>query len=244
MSKRAWIAVAIVCIAALAIGAFAVASWTEAPESSEGAGDDEVERRAPDWERWSLLDGEEPPPEQNAAEGAGRPSFDRGANWEERRARWREAWRQSVDIAPLGPSDPGFGPDDLRDALAPGREALRACIEENGGWRALRGAPRAEGERQRRPRRSVSFDVRPDGTVDAETVAIAPPMPDEFDACFRTYFGSARLPSVGGDGARVELPLGPGGRRRGRWDGDGGVPMRWRDRPREERRRDRGEDRE
>ncbi|HEY8427010.1 MAG TPA: hypothetical protein VIL20_01495 [Sandaracinaceae bacterium] len=142
---------------------------------------------------------------------------------EARRAEWRERWRRSVDIVPLGPSDPGFDADDLRAALAPGREALRECVREAGGWRALREAFRAAGRPRRRG--TVSFDVLPDGRVDAGSISFEPPIPERFDPCFRTFFASARLERVGADGARVELPMGPPRRRWRDGSADGGVPF-------------------
>jgi hypothetical protein len=146
-----------------------------------------------------------------------------------------------VDIASLGPSAAGIEPDQIREALSPGREALRVCIRDAGGWRALREARRSErgssgsaegaatgseegAGRRGRSRRRVSFDVRPDGTVEPDSVEMTPPIADAFDPCFRTFFASARFDTVGDDGARVELPMGPPGGRRGRFSGDGGVP--------------------
>lgn len=242
MSRRArWISLVLMLLLFGAVGAYLLQGSPEVAE--EEPVDD-----GPDWERWVLLD-ESP----SDGEGSGPPPASPGVDppapppdrWEERRERWRERWRQRVEIVSLGPSSPTLDPDSIREALAPGRDALRACIREGGGWRALRRAdrpprpePAAEGEtadgedaprrRRRRQRRSVSFDVGPDGTVDPESVVLEPPMPAELDGCFRTYFSSAQLDGAGADGARVELPMagGRGRRRRNRSAGDAGIGRR------------------
>lgn len=157
--------------------------------------------------------------------------------WEARRQRRREQWRSRVDIAPLGENVPDIDPDAIGDALRENRPALRECIEESGGWRAMREArtaareplqgPPVEGQRRRRGGR-VLFDVRPDGTVDRETLEMDPPMPEPFTECFTEFFGNLELEGAG-DGARVELPTrgGGGGRGgRGRFAGDAGTPNR------------------
>lgn len=241
----------------------AVAWWLLRPSAestTESAASADEELR-----QWGVL---EPPRRtrgpRSAAPRTQPPSAPGATDEERRRQRWQERWRRAVDIVPLGPADPGIDPGQLREALAAGRPALRECIRESGGWRALRAARRAEREaapqeegatgiagtgegRRRRPRRRVSFDVRPGGDVDPESIAFSPPIPEAFQACFDAYIASAHFATVGEDGARVEMPMGPPGRRQGRGDGDGGVPRpRWRggggEFPREEgrSRRDRG----
>lgn len=160
--------------------------------------------------------------------------------WEARRQRRREQWRSRVDIAPLGENAPDIDPDAIGEALRENRPALRECIEESGGWRAMREArtaaresepeqPPAEGERRRRGGRVV-FDVRPDGTVDRDTLQMDPPMPEPFTDCFTNFFGNLELEGAG-DGARVELPTRGGGGGRGRggregFSGDAGTQNR------------------
>ncbi len=200
---------------------------------------------------WLALGGEEPaaepaaggPPGTDVPERPARARDDAPAEparetgrperpgFEARRAEWQERWRQAVTIAPTGARAPGFTPDAIREALSPSREQLRACVTESGGWRGLFEARRAQWAERRaaadgvpreRPRSRVSFQVRADGTVDPATVAFDPPMPDAYRPCFEAHFTSLRLDDVG-DGARVDLPMGPPGGRPMQL-GDGGVP--------------------
>lgn len=243
----------VVAALALLVVAATLALWLSGgdPPPAASADDEDEPYGSPEWERWALDDDARAPERPRRAPPApeGRlagPPTEREARREER----RERWRRGVDIVPLGPAAPGFDADALRDALDPGREALRQCVRDAGGWRAMRGArggPERGGNEgrgpeggDRRPRRTASFDVRPDGTVDPGSVELEPAMPEPFDACFRTFFASARLEGVGADGARVEMPMGGRGRRRD-LSGDAGVPRagRWRDGPGGARRRGR-----
>ena len=223
---------ALVIAGALVVVIVALLFWADPLgfRSSEAELDEELEEQAAWEEDWML---EPPEPEETRARGdrEARPGErggrrpDRGfPEWQERRERRLERWRSAVDIAPLGPEPPRFDADAIREALRPGRAALSSCIDEAGGWRAMREAvrgARGEGER-RRARRTVTFDVTSDGSVDAESVVMQPPMPAPFGACFQTFYASGRFAEAG-DGARVEVPMGGGGgRRRGR-GGDGGV---------------------
>jgi hypothetical protein len=161
-------------------------------------------------------------------EGAGWPGGRRpepgSPEWEAWRAERAERWRRAVDIAPLGPNPPAFDADAVREALRPGRDAMRACVEEAGGFEALREAVRVRTDQSGEPRArpTASFDVGPDGAVVRSSIAIQPEMPDAYRRCFVELIGSARLPAAG-DGARVEMPLRALRGRRGR-GGDAGVP--------------------
>jgi hypothetical protein len=98
---------------------------------------------------------------------------------------------------------------------------MRACADEAGGFRALREEMIARGARER-PR--VRFDVGTDGAVRPGTIEIEPALPDAVSACIDGVIASLAFGEVGGDGARVEAPLGgrgPGGRGDGGGFGDG-----------------------
>jgi hypothetical protein len=141
--------------------------------------------------------------------------------WQERRARWEARWREMVDIAALGPNEPALDADAVRAALSPGREALRECIGEHGGFRALRRSVRGDDADAGPPgRRTATFDVGSDGTVDPSTLVMDPPMPAPFAQCFETFFTSATFEDAG-DGARIEVPMGPPGGGRGRRESRG-----------------------
>ncbi len=225
-----------------------LATRPEAPAEEEDAPARDG-RPADAYERWAYLD--EAPAEEPTDEPAEGPANDpeaaaRRARFEARRAAWQERWRRAVEIAPLGERAPRITPDAIREALAPSRERLRECVGESGGWRGLFEARRAQwaerreaepapeggrGRRGRGPRSRVSFDVRPDGSVDPSSLRFDPPMPEAYAACFEEHFLSLQLEGAG-DGASVELPMGPpGGRRRRGAFGDGGVPSgSWRGR--------------
>ncbi len=235
-------AAVVVAALALLLVAGTVALWLAGgdPNARSEASADELDG-PPEWAEPFALDEDAAPARERERRRSERPAsaarpFGPPEGREARREERRERWRRSVDIVPLGPSEPGFDADGLREALSPGREALRQCVGEAGGWRVMREASRPPEGGGPPPRRTASFDVRPDGTVDPDTVGFTPPMPEPFDACFRTFFASARLDGVGADGARVEMPMGPRGRRRD-LSGDAGVPGgRWRARGGERRR--------
>jgi hypothetical protein len=211
--------------AATIVGLVAFAWWFATRPESERS-HTAADAASSEQEEWWV----EPRGPEKRSESGRERSPENDPEWEARRERWREAWRASVDIAPLGPSAPTFGPDQVREALRPGRDAMRACVDEAGGFRAMREAMRAAREQSGEDgprRRRVVFDVRPDGTVDQASIRFEPPMIEPYGDCFQRYFASARLPASA-DGARIELPLGPGRGRR--FSGDGGVP--WPDRPR------------
>ncbi len=133
-----------------------------------------------------------------------------------RRAEWMARMRSRVEIVPLGPDEPTLAPEQVFQALGQHRGEMRDCMREAGGFRAM-----AQGSDPSR-RRTMGFDVGPDGRVAPGTVSFDPPLPDpDLARCFSTVIESASLGNVGGDGARVDLPL--PGRRRGRRSADGGV---------------------
>jgi hypothetical protein len=130
-----------------------------------------------------------------------------------RRARWMARWARRVEVVPLGPGEPSLPPERVVEAFGEQRGAMRDCIREAGGMGALRGG--ADGDR----RRSIGFDVGPDGRVAPGTVSVTPAIADPaLERCLTSVVETMALGEVGGEGARVELPL-PGRRRRA----DGGV---------------------
>ena len=248
MSKRERVLAALALV--VVIAGLSIAWWVlhASPEES-ASGAAPLEEDEAELAQWGLVaPGRRPRAVSTASEApASRGPRPDDPEWQARRERWQERWRRAVSIVSLGPSAPGIEPEQIRGALSPGRDALRGCIRDAGGWRALREARRAErgtengealtaadgeegsGRRGGRSRRRVSFDVRPDGTVEPNSIEMAPPVADAFDPCFRTFFSSARFEAVGEDGAHVELPMGPPGGRGGRFSGDGGVPGERRD---------------
>ncbi|MBX3270499.1 MAG: hypothetical protein KF729_09575 [Sandaracinaceae bacterium] len=254
MSRRGWAPIAgmIALIAALVVGWWVALRPGATPDATDEA--DET------YERWVYGEGSGPASGQSAREpprGVGRDPLARPPTDEARAAEWAERWRRAVQIEALGARAPTVTPDAIRAALAPSRAQLRECVGEAGGWRALfraRREQRREGatgdeppaERGRR-RSRVAFDVTPEGTVRPDSLRFDPPMPAAFAPCFEEHFLGLRLEDVG-DGAHVELPMGPpsGRRNRGR-EGDAGVGGagrgRWRDRGEERPARREGEGR-
>ena len=224
VDRRVW-----VVAGALVVAIGIILYWTDVLglRGSDAERADETEEEAA-WEEDWMLDSAEPEEapvrrdrEARSGERRGRRADRSSPEWQERRARRLEQWRSAVDIAPLGPEPPRFDADAIREALRPGRAALRPCIDEAGGWRAMREAVRGSRAEGRRARRTVTFDVTSEGTVDPASVAMEPAMPAPFEACFQTFYASGRFAEAG-DGARVEVPMGGrGGRRRGR--GDAGL---------------------
>lgn|GEM_PF-3785126 len=154
-----------------------------------------------------------------------------------------ERLRARIQLAPLGAREPTLTPEQLVATLQQHRGALRECVRQAGGFRALRGgasaagdapagtgAPAgtpvagAEGGRPRGPRvrPQMRFDVGPDGRVVAGSVSIEPAVPEAFSSCVAETLGAISFPAPGGDGVRAELPLGVG-RGGGRRRPDGGV---------------------
>ncbi|MCB9592778.1 MAG: hypothetical protein H6719_08600 [Sandaracinaceae bacterium] len=246
MSKRGWGAVAglvALIVALIAIWALALREDEPVPEADEA----EPEEAYGEWAYLGEPSPDEPPPPPGAP-GPAQDDPGRRAAFEARRAEWQERWRRAVEIVPLGERAPTVTPDAIREALTPSRERLRECIGESGGWRSFFEARRAQwmerraqapadgeprpgapGEgrgRGRGPRSHVSFDLRPDGTVNPESLAFDPPMPEAFAPCFEEHFLSLHVEGAG-DGASVELPMGPPGGRGRRPDGDGGVGRGW-----------------
>lgn len=72
--------------------------------------------------------------------------------------------------------------------------------------------------------RTASFDVKPDGSVDRDSITLDPPVPEPFSRCFVEHVAALALGSTGADGARVEMPMNGPRRRLPRASPDGGVP--------------------
>jgi hypothetical protein len=72
--------------------------------------------------------------------------------------------------------------------------------------------------------RTASFDVKPDGSVDRDSITLDPPVPEQFSRCFVEHVAALSLGSTGADGARVEMPMHGPRRRLPRANPDGGVP--------------------
>lgn len=162
----------------------------------------------------------------------------------------RERFEQLIEIAPLGPAQVSITARAITDALAAEDVAFEDCMEAAGGRDAyrstMRGVRRALREQRVREEahlsperrealraeriaarngrpydRTMRFDVRPDGTVDPESIELEPQVPPPFDACFLERFAAIRVANVGPDGARVEMPM-RGPMRR---PADAGIPQ-------------------
>ncbi len=135
---------------------------------------------------------------------------------EERRQRRIDRLVKRMRIEPLGASPPTIDPEEVATRITDElRPAMRQCVQEAGGFRAMRAAFGDAG--RTRPR--VSFEVGPNGTISADSIRMEPAPPGGIGDCVRSALAAIELDPPGGDGARIEMPL--GGRRRG-FDGDGG----------------------
>ena len=161
----------------------------------------------------------------------------------------RERFAAQIELVSLGPSPVTLTPDAIMAAMDDSDAAFEDCIEAAGGRDAYRAAmreqrraqqalragdqprPEALAERIREQRlaargqrtsdRALRFEVRPDGSIDRESIELEPQVPAPFAACFIERLSSLALGPVGPDGVSVEMPM-RGPMRR---SSDGGVPM-------------------
>lgn len=211
-----------------------LAAREEAPESEAPVAETEPAQRFPDVDPYEFFS-EEGEPAPVPASGPGAMGFGRedwaGLSPEERRAKrreMRERWQnmppeerrerrlaraaRRVKVLATGEGEPDLEAVDVMDSVREVRPQIRECVQDNGGWRALREAA-AAGVPDGGPRgpMTVAFDVSADGTVSG--VDMQPPPPEGFAQCFQSAFQSIQLPPPNSD-ARVEVQL--GGRRGGR----------------------------
>jgi hypothetical protein len=158
------------------------------------------------------------------------------------RERVGERVARRIEIVALGPNPISVTREQVLRVVATERDAFDQCVDAAGG-RAVLGAALGMGAANGdsdpsatpaspaaaptlpRPRRVVTFDVAPNGTVDPNTVATQPVLPPALAACVRGHLAASHFEGAGTDGVRVEMPFRsflPGrGERGGR---DGGVP--------------------
>ena len=188
----------------------------EAIEAASASRDD-GERRGGmrfDREEWAQLSAEE----RRARRREMRERW-RNMSPEEREERFAARAARRVRVEALGDEEPEIEPVEVMRSMREVRPQIRECIDQNGGWRAFREAatmvsPDAGAGGRRRM--TVSLAVSASGQVGE--IALNPPPPEPFGACFTSALANLRLPPPNAE-ARVEVQLGRGGRRRGREPG-------------------------
>ncbi len=219
MNRRTWILPGILVLVIAAMAGL----WSqellagEPPQANESDEHESDEEADDDWP----FGGEE----DESDRGSGpRRSGGGSRGWGERRLRGSHVRapdaRPKASIVALGARPPRFDAEAIIRAMEPGQEAQDACVERAGGSQAARIAMVSTIFEARRLRRTVSFDVRRDGTVVPASIVMDPPVPAPFDVCMHDFVASARIPNAG-DGAHVHMRFGP---RTYRHAPDAGMP--------------------
>ncbi|MAQ18734.1 MAG: hypothetical protein CMN30_28550 [Sandaracinus sp.] len=221
----------------LLVGIVAALVWvaTAAEEEERVVAEGDPEMRFPDVDPYEFFREEDgdgaPEPSAEAPAPGTMMGFDREAyarlSPEERRAKrreMRERWRnmtpeerqaaraeranRRVSIQATGEGEPALQPTDVMDSMRDVRPQIRDCVEQNGGWRALREASAGAADGGVRGPMNLSFDVAADGAVSG--VAMNPAPPGAFAQCFESAFQGLEMPAPGAE-ARVDVQLGRGG---------------------------------
>jgi len=247
--RRLWVLVGLGAVLLAAVLAWFL--WPDEPAAPDSTG--EVEEPDPEedfglfvWESDPGADvapGPEPGAGPPGRPGWGPPGGDPEA-WRQRREEMRRRFEamspeerrrilsQRIRITSLGDAPADLEPEQVMDSMGAVREQVRQCVQDNGGFMALRSAmqqARADAGIGRRGL-TVSFDVAADGSLAQGSLQLSPAPPEPFYGCFTGALRSVELPPPGDDGARVEVRLGPPPGRGGPpWRRDGG----WRGPPRD-----------
>jgi hypothetical protein len=127
-----------------------------------------------------------------------------------RRAEWL---RERTQIRSLGQAEPEISPEQVWEGFRSARPAMRECIQQAGGFEALR-----EQSPEGRPRRrTMTVDIGADGRVLPGSASIDPAPSGDLAECMQAALESASFEGTGPDGAQASLSF--GGRDRGRPSG-------------------------